>query len=72
LYLAGVSHFLHGDQPTWLYTKQKHHKLLSLKYLRESLDLDPSNSDCHSYLSLVHLSLCKPQLVDGLPLVNTM
>ena len=62
MYLAGVAHFLYGDSPTWLYTKQKHHKLLAQKYLRESLELDPSNQDCQSYLSLVHLSLCKPQL----------
>jgi hypothetical protein len=75
LYLAGVAHFLHGDSTKWLYTKQKHHKHLSLKYLRESLEIDPSSRDCQSYLSLVHLSLSKPQLAilaEGSPLVNPM
>jgi hypothetical protein len=73
--LAGVAHFLHGDSSKWLYTKQKHHKQLSQRYLRESLEMDPSNRDCQSYLSLVHLSLSKPQLAilaEGIPLVSPM
>jgi hypothetical protein len=40
----------------------KHHKLLAVKYLKESMNHDPGNRDCETYLSLVQLSLGKPNL----------